>query len=71
MGTRMAVDIWSNTSSGSHWFLQFSLHHDITSGQAYVTAFVLMAVFEVLLRVGTLQWRRIHLSQSPTPLLQR
>jgi len=61
MGIRMAFDIWAHTTSGEHHLVHFSIHHSITSADAYSTAFVLMAFAQVILRVGILQWRRIQL----------
>lgn len=60
MGLRFGFDIWANTASGQTSLLHFSEHHAITSAQAFVTAFVLMAFAQVIFRVSILQFRRIR-----------
>ncbi|MGA3215495.1 MAG: hypothetical protein ABSD97_07380 [Acidimicrobiales bacterium] len=67
MGIRLAFDIWAHTSSGGATLFRFSVRHSITSGDAYATAFVLMAFAQVLIRVGILQYRRIRLSAVASP----
>jgi hypothetical protein len=54
MGFRMAFAVWSTTGSGSAHLTSFSVTHDITSGQAWVTALILMAFGEVIVRLGTI-----------------
>jgi hypothetical protein len=63
MGIRMGFDIWANTNSGEASLYRFSIHHSITSAQAYTTAFVLMAFAQVFFRVGILQYRRLQLEK--------
>jgi hypothetical protein len=69
MGFRFAFAVWS-TGSGAADVARFSIEHRISSGQAWITALVLMAVGEVLARVAVLQLRRARSSSpasSPTP----
>jgi hypothetical protein len=62
MGFRFAFAVWS-TGSGAADVTRFSVEHQISSAQAWTTALVLMAVGEVLGRVGVLQLRRVRASQ--------
>jgi len=62
MGFRMGFDVWAHTTAGQHSLLRFSIHQDITSAQAYVVAFVLMAFAQVVVRVAILQLRRSALA---------
>ena len=52
MGFRMGFAIWSSYGSGVSHLTSFSLAHDITTGQAWVTALILMAFGEVIFRMG-------------------
>ncbi|MER7838471.1 hypothetical protein ABTY98_21925 [Streptomyces sp. NPDC096040] len=52
MGFRLAFAIWTSHSSGATHIARFSTTHDITSEQAWVAALVLMAVSEVVIRLG-------------------
>jgi hypothetical protein len=54
MGFRLGFAVWSSHPSGVAHLTHFSIAHDITTGQAWVTALVLMAFGEVLVRVGTI-----------------
>lgn len=54
MGFRLGFAVWSTHSSGPEHLTHFSAAHDITSGQAWVAALVLMAVCEVAVRLGTI-----------------
>lgn len=67
MGFRFGFDLYSNTRSGEQALIRFSHDHQVTSGQAWVTALVLMAVGEVLSRVVYLQVRRFALSRAVAP----
>jgi hypothetical protein len=70
MGFRMGFDVWANTHSGGTSLYHFSIHHSITSAQAFTTAFVLMAFAQVFFRVGILQYRRLRLERdagNPAP----
>ena len=57
MGFRLGFQIWANSTSGAASITRFSIRHDINSAQAWVTALLLMALCEVLARLGVLQWR--------------
>jgi hypothetical protein len=54
MGFRMGFAVWSSYGSGVSHIASFSAAHDITSGQAWVTALILMAFGEVVVRLGTI-----------------
>ncbi|MGW2864739.1 hypothetical protein [Streptomyces sp. SDr-06] len=54
MGARMAFQMWVEHGGGAGDVARFSLTHHITSDQAWVAAFVLMAVTEVATRVATI-----------------
>ncbi len=54
MGFRMGFAVWSSYGSGISHLTSFSAAHDITSGQAWVTALILMAFGEVVVRLGTI-----------------
>ena len=60
MGFRFAFALYAGTAAGDRVIGGFSMHHSITSGQAWTTALVLMAFAEVLARVGIMQARRMH-----------
>jgi len=64
MGFRMGFDIWANTHRGEATLFRFSVHHSITSAQAFTTAFVLMAFAQVFFRVGILQYRRLRFERD-------
>jgi len=65
MGIRDGLDIYSNTHAGAAALVRFSIRHSITSASAWSTAFFLMAVAQVMVRVGVLQYRRIHMERAP------
>ncbi|MBT1185253.1 hypothetical protein HET69_14860 [Streptomyces sp. CJ_13] len=54
MGARMGFQTWVEHGGGAGPVARFSLAHHITSQQAWVTAFVLMALTEVVTRVATI-----------------
>jgi len=56
MGARMAFAIWANTTSGGDTLGRFSIQHHI-SADAWTAALVLMALGEVISRVGLLVLR--------------
>jgi hypothetical protein len=56
MGSRMAFELWSE-HGGAPSIAHFSAAHDITSSQAWVTAFVLMALTEVGTRLAVIVYR--------------
>ncbi|NGO70371.1 hypothetical protein [Streptomyces boncukensis] len=73
MGARMGFQIWTD-HGGADAVARFSVAHHITSDQAWVAAFVLMAVTEVVTRVATIYVRsRIHAvgQSSPVPVADR
>ncbi|WP_413755310.1 hypothetical protein [Streptomyces sp. MMBL 11-3] len=53
MGARMGFQLWTD-HGGADDVARFSVTHDITTGQAWVAAFVLMALTEVLTRLATI-----------------
>ncbi|MFJ4785706.1 hypothetical protein [Streptomyces sp. NPDC088794] len=57
MGARMGFQLWTEHGGGSDDVARFSLAHHITSEQAWVAAFVLMALTEVVTRVATIYVR--------------
>jgi hypothetical protein len=65
MGFRMAFAVWASYPGGASHIARFSAAHDITSGQAWVTALLLMAFGEVILRLGTIVIRGQILSRAP------
>lgn len=56
MGSRMAFQLWSE-HGGADSIARFSVEHTITSDQAWITAFVLMALTEVVTRSATITLR--------------
>jgi ABC-type antimicrobial peptide transport system permease subunit len=64
MGFRFAFAVWS-TGGGAADVTRFSIEHRISSGQAWTTALVVMAVGEVVARVGVLQVRRALAPAGP------
>ncbi len=75
MGARMGFQLYSENGGGAS-IERFSIAHHITSDQAWVTAFVLMAVTEVVTRMATIVYhghlaRRAGLAApSATPVLE-
>ncbi|MGW3285273.1 hypothetical protein ACWDR3_11595 [Streptomyces sp. NPDC001002] len=53
MGARMGFQVWSD-HGGADNIARFSLTHHITTEQAWVAAFVLMALTEVVTRLATI-----------------
>jgi hypothetical protein len=64
MGFRLGFQLWADTKSGANWIVRFSIHHHINSQQAWVCALLLMALGEVMARVGILQWRLFSLQRK-------
>ena len=62
MGFRLAFAVWSTHPSGAAHLTSFSVSHQITSAQAWVTALILMAFAEVIVRLGTIGVRAWALS---------
>ncbi|MFC8084519.1 hypothetical protein [Streptomyces sp. NPDC057340] len=67
MGARMGFQVWVEHGGGADDVARFSLAHHITSDQAWVSAFVLMAVTEVVTRVGTIYLRSRAKARSVSP----
>ncbi|OPC77174.1 hypothetical protein B4N89_42225 [Embleya scabrispora] len=71
MGARMGFQVWVDHGGADH-VARFSLDHDITSGRAWVAAFVLMAVTEVVTRVATIFVRsRMVAARQPVTAVAR
>jgi hypothetical protein len=72
MGARMGFQLWVEHGGGADDVARFSAAHQITSGQAWVTAFVLMALTEVVTRVATIfiRSRRLKATRA-VPVLDR
>ncbi|MEY9927272.1 hypothetical protein ABH926_001897 [Catenulispora sp. GP43] len=66
MGFRLGFAVWSSHPSGAAHLTKFSAAHDITSGQAWVTALILMAFSEVIVRLSTIGARAWTLSSRTT-----
>ncbi|WP_327335297.1 hypothetical protein OG384_00745 [Streptomyces sp. NBC_01324] len=54
MGARMGFQIWVSHGGGADDVARFSIAHHITTDQAWVAAFVLMALTEVITRLATI-----------------
>jgi hypothetical protein len=52
MGFRLGFAVWSSHPSGMEHVARFSADHDISGGQAWVAALVLMAFGEVVVRLA-------------------
>ncbi|MFF7159096.1 hypothetical protein [Streptomyces sp. NPDC008139] len=72
MGARMGFQLWTEHAGGAHQVARFSVAHHITSDQAWVAAFVLMALTEVVTRLATIFIRsRIQMTPRAVPVLSR
>jgi hypothetical protein len=59
IGARLGFSIW--VSHGGHASVaSFSATHDITSGQAWVAGYILMALCEIVVRTGVLVAKTIR-----------
>lgn len=73
MGSRMAFQLWSENGGGDS-IARFSATHQITTEQAWITAFVLMALTEVVTRIVTIllrsysAHRHYRAALTPAPL---
>ncbi|MFI1380585.1 hypothetical protein [Embleya sp. NPDC020886] len=65
MGARMGFQVWVD-HGGADDVARFSLAHHITTGQAWVAAFVLMALTEVVTRVATIFVRSRMATPGPS-----
>ncbi|MFJ9381107.1 hypothetical protein [Streptomyces sp. NPDC101455] len=76
MGARMGFQVWTD-HGGADDVTRFSITHDITTGQAWVAAFVLMALTEVVTRLATIfvrsrmAEREVPPVTRPAPVLDR
>ncbi|MFJ9898248.1 hypothetical protein ACIQPR_33415 [Streptomyces sp. NPDC091280] len=76
MGARMGFQVWTD-HGGADDVARFSVTHDITTGQAWVAAFVLMALTEVVTRLATIFVRSRMVEHEapsgtrPAPVLDR
>ncbi|MCZ4094711.1 hypothetical protein G3I60_28485 [Streptomyces sp. SID13666] len=71
MGARMGFQLWVS-HGGSDDVARFSITHHITSDQAWVAAFVLMALTEVVTRLATIFIRsRITAHLKPARTMNR
>ena len=72
MGARMGFQLWVEHGGGADDVARFSITHHITSDQAWVAAFVLMALTEVVTRVATIFVRSRNLTVArPVPVFDR
>ncbi|MFC8067210.1 hypothetical protein [Streptomyces sp. NPDC057293] len=67
MGARMGFQVWVGHGGGADDVARFSVAHHITSDQAWVTAFVMMAVTEVVTRVATIYLRSRARARAVSP----
>ncbi|MFG3162195.1 hypothetical protein ACGFY8_20290 [Streptomyces sp. NPDC048232] len=67
MGARMGFQVWVEHGGGTDDVARFSVAHHITSDQAWVTAFVMMAVTEVVTRVATIYLRSRARARAVSP----
>ncbi|MCZ0983318.1 hypothetical protein O1L60_41480 [Streptomyces diastatochromogenes] len=68
MGTRMAFQLWVGHGGGADDVARFSAVHRITSEQAWVAAFVLMALAEVVTRLVTIYVRGRMVTRERQPV---
>jgi len=66
MGFRFFFALWSTSGAGGRIITSFSISNNITSEQIWVDALLLMAICQVAVRVGVVQWRAQKLRQDPT-----
>jgi len=72
MGARMCFQMWVEYGGGSDNVARFSVAHHITGDQAWVAAFILMAVTEVVTRLTTIFIRgRMVTRELPAPASHR
>ena len=68
MGFRLGFAVWSSHPTGQAHLISFSTNHHITTGQAWVTALILMAFAEVIVRLSTIATRAWILKTRSTQL---
>ncbi|MFJ8137886.1 hypothetical protein [Streptomyces sp. NPDC096013] len=66
MGARMGFQVWVD-HGGAGNVARFSIAHQITTDQAWVAAFVLMALTEVVTRLATIFLRSRHAVREIVP----
>jgi hypothetical protein len=66
MGFLLILENWSYSSGDTRWIVQFSVAHDISTADAWVSDLLLMAVAQVVTGVGLLQWRRYRFEREPS-----
>ncbi|MEW2275477.1 hypothetical protein [Streptomyces griseofuscus] len=66
MGARMGFQLWVD-HGGADDVARFSVAHHITTGDAWVAAFVLMALTEVVTRLGTIFLRGLMITREQRP----
>ncbi|HET6858668.1 MAG TPA: hypothetical protein VFH94_16460 [Streptomyces sp.] len=72
MAARMGFQLWVEHGGGADDVARFSLAHHITGDQAWVAAFVLMALTEVVTRLATIFVRsRARSVTRPAPVFDR
>ncbi|MFG2586653.1 hypothetical protein [Streptomyces sp. NPDC048438] len=72
MGARMVFQLWVEHGGGADDVGRFSVTHHITGDQAWVAAFVLMALTEVVTRLATIFVRsRSRTVTRPVPVFER
>jgi hypothetical protein len=72
MGARMGFQLWVEHGGGADDVARFSITHHITSEHAWVAAFVLMALTEVVTRLATIFVRsRTRTVTRPVPVFDR
>lgn len=64
MGARMGFQMWVEHGGGADDVARFSMAHHISSSQAWVAAFVLMALTEVVTRLATIFVRSRMVSRT-------
>ncbi|MGY0019972.1 hypothetical protein [Streptomyces sp. cg35] len=64
MGARMGFQLWVEHAGGADDVARFSITHHITGDQAWVAAFVLMALTEVVTRLATILVRSRRVARA-------
>ena len=64
MSARMAFLVWISYGSGQNWLRDYSIAHHVTSGDVWQTGLVLMALGEVVVRVGIIVARSEHAKRA-------
>jgi hypothetical protein len=64
MGARLAFIVWITHSAGATHLAHFSKAHSITAADVWQTALVVLALSEVIVRIGTITVRAQRVSNS-------